>query len=278
MSIQLFARENFRGDSQVIRSDCDTLRGTRVGNNPSSLKMTSDGDAVLLCKKKNWNGAVFYLRGKEDIADLGDTSDGGKQGFGNSVTSVRVTDFTVKLNVTVVTGDDGTLPGNWTTRSQVKSDINQMISMTNNFFKDEKALLNVKLSDITFRADEKRFRMNEKEWGSIPGSWKKAHLIDVVFPDSLEGAVGVGSFPWHGKFCLVSASRSTVDQMARTLAHELGHYWGLTHDSGGGKAANIMTQSKNGKHINDSRLRDSQIEEIQQKLARNLTRQGDRFE
>ncbi len=154
--------------------------------------MSNDDDAILICKKKNWNGEVFYLRGKNEIADLGDSNKGGKQGFGNSITSVRVTTFTVKVNITIVTGEDGTLPGNWTSRTNVNQDINSIITMANDFYEDEKALLKVELSNLTFRADEKRFRMSEKEWKSLPASWKKAHLIDVVFPDTVDVA-GIGN-------------------------------------------------------------------------------------
>ena len=278
MSITLFANTNFHGDSLVIKSDHDTLRGTNLGNNPSSIKMTEDDDAILLCRKSNWNGEVFYLRGKHEISDLGDSAKGGKQGFGSSITSARVSPFTIKVNITIVTGEDGTLPGTWSSRTDATQDIDSIIRKANDFYKDEKALLAVELSDLTFRADEKRFRMSEKEWDSIPGSWKNAHAVDIVFPDTLEEAVGLGNFPWHGKFCLVSARRNNVDEMARTFVHELGHFWGLTHESGGEQAANIMTQSSTGKPLVDSRFRDGQIEDIQQVLARNLARQGDRIE
>ncbi len=276
MSIELFENTNHKGASLFTTNvDRKNLSDTKVGNNPSSIKMTKDKDAILLFKKKNWKGEVFYLRGKNQIADLGNGDKKGKNGFGNSVSSVRVTPFTVKVNITIVTGDNGALPGNWSSRNNATADINTIIKMTNDFFDDEKALLKVKLSDLTFRADEKRFRMSEKEWKSIPASWKNAHEIDIVFPNTIEGAVGLGKFPWSGKFCLVSAKRSSVDGMARTFVHELGHYWGLSHTS---KPANIMTQSKTGKHITKSRLKDAQIEEIQQKLARNIARKGDRIE
>jgi len=96
-----------------------------------------------------------------------------------------------------------------------------------------------------------------------------------VFPDAIEGAVGRGSFPWHGKFCLVSARRDTVGQMARTFVHELGHYWSLVHQT---EPVNIMTQSDTGLPLVDSRLTVGQIQDIQQMLARNLARQGDRQE
>jgi len=171
VAITLFEKEDFRGASLAVRkTDRDSLRGTDLGNNPRSIKMTADKDEILLCNKSNWNGEVFYLRGKHEISDLNDPAKGGTNGLGNSITSVRVTPFIVSVNITIVTGDDGTLPGTWSSRTDATADINTILSMTNDFYDDEGALLNVKLSDLTFRADEKRFRMSEKEWGSIPAS------------------------------------------------------------------------------------------------------------
>lgn len=278
MTITIWQNTNFKGDSLIARGDRDTLRGTQLGNNPSSIRMTDEDDAILLCNKRNWNGEVLYLRGENEIDDLGDEDEGGRRGFRNAVTSFRRKPFTVKVNISIVTGDNGALPGSWSSRVEASADIAEIIRLTNTFFKDQHALLDVKMSDLTYRPDEKRFRMSEKDWKSIPGKWKKAKEIDVVFPDTIEGAVGLGSFPWQGKFCLVAAKRATVEEMARTFAHELGHYWGLTHASGGSKAANIMTQSSTGNPIASSRLRDSQIQDIQQVLARNIARQGDRIE
>lgn len=276
MATTLFENTNFRGTSLLVNNDRDTLRGTSLGNNPRSMKMTSDDDAILLCNKSNWNGEVWYLRGQREISDLNDPEAGGNRGIGNSITSFRVKPFTVKVNITIVTGDNGELPGKWSTRDDVQNDVNTMISMANDFYEEQKALLKVSLADLTFRADEKRFRMAAKEWGSIPASWKVAHAVDIVFPDTIEDAVGLGSFPWHGKFCLVAAERNSVEEMARTFVHELGHFWGLTHEND--NPPNIMAQSKFGKPLTQSRLRDGQIQEIQQKLARNLSRQGDRVE
>lgn len=269
MTVTLFAERNFRGPSLVVRNDRDSLRGTRLGNDPHSIKMTSDDDAILLCNKSDWNGEVRYLRGKHEIADIENPG---------SITSLRVTPFSVAVNITVVTGEGGELPGTWADRTEAIADVDTIITMVNTFFSDEQALVQVELSDLTFRADEKRFRMDEREWGSIPASWKRAHAVDIVFPDTLQDAVGLGNPPWSGKFCLVSARRDSVEQMARTFAHELGHFWGLSHGSGDGNAENIMTQSKDGLPLISSRLRDSQIQELQQVLARNLARQGDRQE
>jgi hypothetical protein len=61
--------------------------------------------------------------------------------------------------------------------------------------------------------------------------------------------------------------------VVRTLAHEIGHYYGLTHET---VPANIMTQSATGLAIQSSNLRIDQTEELHNTLAGNLTRQGDR--
>jgi len=275
MTTTLFADTNFKGKSAILSNDIGNLRDINVGNNPRSVKMTSDNDAVLLCNTTNWNGEVLYLRGAHQISDLNDPNTGGSKGLGNSISSTRSTPFKVRVNVSIVTGDDGTLPGTWSSRTAANADIATIIEMANDFYNGQNALLNVALGDITFRADEKRFRMDQEEWSSIPASWKVIHQIDVVFPDTIEGAVGLGNFPWHGKFCLVSARRDTVDQMARTFVHELGHYWSLVHQT---EPANIMTQSSTGKPLVNSRLTNGQIQDIQQVLARNIARQGDRIE
>jgi hypothetical protein len=275
MTITLFEKTGCSGASATIDGDRETLRGTHVGNNPRSIRMTEDSDAILLCNKSKWNGEVFYLRGKHEISDLNDPDKGGTRGLGNSITSVRVTPFKVKVNITIVTGEDGTLPGSWTSRSAAQADIDTILKSANTFYDGQGALLQVDLSDLTFRADEKRFRMSQKEWGSIPASWKVAHAVDMVFPDTLEDAVGLGKFPWSGKFCLVAAKRSSVDKMSRTFVHELGHFWGLEH---GTRPEDIMTQSSTGNPLTGCVLRSGQIQKIQQVLARNLTRQGDRIE
>ena len=78
-----------------------------------------------------------------------------------------------------------------------------------------KALLKVSLADLSFRADEKRFRMSEKEWGSVPGSWKIAHAVDVVFPvlhgpfgedGTMQGFLELVGVPYVGNGVLASAA------------------------------------------------------------------------
>ena len=61
--------------------------------------------------------------------------------------------------------------------------------------------------------------------------------------------------------------------MGLVLAHELGHYLGLQHNTAGGNAANLMAPEAGG-----TALSVEQVEEIQQKLANALARGGDRHE
>ena len=99
----------------------------------------------------------------------------------------------------------------------------------------------------------------------------------MILCNTLKGAYGKAKYPWWGKVIIVEMEGRSINQIARTLAHELGHYLGLTHGTGNGAAANLMTVSDLGLNINSTTLTPDQIEEMQQKLARNLTRKGDRI-
>jgi len=312
MTIRLFQDINLRGNSQRMeyvgavsrRRDVANFRGSTVGNNPSSLTMQA-GDAILLCNKKNWNGEVLYLRGPRTVRDLGDQAQGGRSGFRNAVTSARVRPFVVELNVTIAMGEDGTLPGPWTSRDDAEADIFELIDMMNDFFDDQRALIRCRISDITFDANEEYYNVSVREYRPIPGRYKKAKKIDTLFSNRITGAVGVASFPWHGKHILMSASRdsdgpgfSRMEKLARTWVHELGHYWSLEHQSPLTQEQidvltrmnpslrnllqpsidNIMIQSGDGGPFSSATLSSAQLNDIHQVLARNISRQGDRIE
>jgi hypothetical protein len=59
------------------------------------------------------------------------------------------------------------------------------------------------------------------------------------------------------------------------LVHELGHYLGLEHKTANGNRSNIMFESVQGLYKLQS-LRPDQIEEVHEKLSRNIARRGDR--
>ncbi|NJO36044.1 MAG: hypothetical protein HC869_26255 [Rhodospirillales bacterium] len=159
---------------------------------------------------------------------------------------------------------------------------------------------------------EEYFTVSVREYRPIPAKWTKAKTIDVVLCDSIADALGVGSFPWHGKHILVALRRMSshtaidgsqeredaLNEIARTWVHELGHYWGLEHRNPVTQAdidkvavafpqvaatmrpsdTNIMIQSGEGSSFASASIASDQLQDIHQKLARNLARQGDRQE
>ncbi|MFN7145034.1 MAG: hypothetical protein ACK4YP_14755 [Myxococcota bacterium] len=282
MAITLFQDRDCKGRSLDITRNYASLKDTALGNHPSSIRMTDPDDAILLCKKEDWNGGVLYLRGKNTLSDLGEPDEGGENTFRNSVTSVRVTPFTVALNVTVVKRENGDLPGSHDSHASVESTFGKALVLANDFFAREKALLRLEIARITFRTDDEHFDLTDKESDTFPSAWKNPGELDFIIVNTIEGAVGRAKFPWHGKVAVMALGGEgkdrSIPKLARTLAHEVGHYYGLTHDSGDNVPANIMTQSDVGLPIDEAHIRVDQIEELQQKLARNITRQKDREE
>lgn len=284
MAITLFQDRDCKGRSLDVTRNYASLKDTALGNHPSSIRMTDPDDAVLLFKKEDWNGGVLFLRGKNTLSDLGEPDEGGENTFRNSVTSVRVTPFTVALNVTVVKRENGDLPGSHDSHASVENALGKALGLANQFFAREQALLTLEFARITFRTNESHFDMTGLEAADFPNDWKNPGELDVIVCNTLEsGNVGLGKFPWWGKVAIVTlrdggGEDRTIAQIGRTLAHEVGHYYGLTHGSGDNVPANIMTQSGDGLPIEDSHIRVDQVEEIHQKLARNITRQKDRQE
>ena len=103
MTTTLYQDKDWKGKRLAITRNYRSLKDTTLGNHPSSIMMTDSDDAILLFGKEDWDGGVMYFRGVRKMASLGDLSAGGELLKGNSVTSVRVTPFKVRLNVSVVT-------------------------------------------------------------------------------------------------------------------------------------------------------------------------------
>lgn len=89
------------------------------------------------------------------------------------------------------------------------------------------------------------------------------HLI--VLANGIDPSIPGGSNGFGGLVSVVDADYFTGlydkyigEEGERTAAHELGHLFGLRHESGGGKTSNLMTQGeayKRGNEINDGQLR-----------------------
>jgi hypothetical protein len=60
------------------------------------------------------------------------------------------------------------------------------------------------------------------------------------------------------------------------LAHELGHYLGLTHNTANDQRKNIMFPEITQTLLEQTYLTVDQIREMHDRLANNITRKGDR--
>ena len=285
MTITIFKDKDCKGKSQTVTGNIADLKG-QPADKPSSIRLTNDGEAVLLFKNDDWHGGALYIRGPKTVSDLGAAKEGGRFGFGNSVRSLRKTSFSVDLNINIVTGRGGRMPGAWADRAQAEAAIRDVVALGNAFLQDERALLTCDIARVRFRLDEKQFDLSNLESWSFPGEWKEKNEVDVVVVNRFtkEERVGLGKLPCFGKTVIVAAKVNPTsgpdevlsnDVMAQVLVHELGHYLGLTHNTADDKKTNIMFKSIETS-LSNSHLNSDQIREIHDRLANNLSRRGDR--
>ena len=71
MTITLFQDKNFRDRSMVVTANMADLKDVSIGANPSSIRLTGSGEAILLYTQRDWDGDVHYVRGPASVADLG---------------------------------------------------------------------------------------------------------------------------------------------------------------------------------------------------------------
>lgn len=290
MSITIFHDKDCKGASQTVTGNLRDLKGMPA-DKPGSTRMTGTRDAMLMFKNDDWHGGALYLNGAQTVTDLGSDKEGGRFGFGNVVRSIRLTPFTVDLNVTVVTnGDD--LPSIWPTTWWADFVIRDVVTRANTYLLAENALLRMEIARITYRDDPKQFNISGTEGWSFPGEWKRAGEIDMIVINRFEKEEKVGRTPrpCFGQALVVSARAiisgvDTVlnnDFMAMTLVHELGHYLGLGHGTANGDSNNIMfetgTLSTDTPILPTLSLWNDQVREMQDRLANNLARKNDREE
>ncbi|HEY3475510.1 MAG TPA: hypothetical protein VGK56_12930 [Anaerolineales bacterium] len=285
MSITIFRDKKCEGPSQTITSDLRDLKGL-AADKPGSIRMTDVRDAVLLFKNDDWHGGALYLNGAQTVSDLGSGKDGGRFGFGNAVRSIRISPFCVELNVSIVTnGED--LPGIWPTTWWAEGVVKDVVERANGYLLAQNALLQMEIARITFRDDPKHFNVAGIEGWAFPSEWKRAGEIDVVVVNSFgkEGKAGRTPLPCFGKALVMSATatiagESTVltnELLAITLVHELGHYLGLGHGTADKDPDNIMIdEGSTSDVLSGKSLWNDQIREMQDRLANNLARKGDR--
>jgi hypothetical protein len=288
MAITIFKDKNCQGASDLVGSDIRDLKD-RPADKPGSIRLSEPIDSVLLFKNDDWHEGALFIRGQKTVTDLGSAKEGGRLGFGNSIRSVRITPFTLRLNISVVT--NGTVyPGIWPTDWWAEGVINDVVKRANDFYLAQHAVLNLEVSDITFRDDFEHFNVTIGEVMKFPGDWKRDSEVDVIFVNRFEkdGIAGCAHKPLFGETVILSVMNNSEgapdaprlnQEMAVNLVHELGHYLGLGHGTANENPSNIMIQSHPPTaQLADFELWDDQIRQMHDRLANHHTRRGDRVD
>lgn len=288
MTITIFKDKDFKGPSQVVTSDIRDLKD-RPADKPGSIKLSELRDAVLLFKNDNWHGGALFIRGTESISDLGSPKEGGRMLFGNSVRSVRITPFKLKLNISVVTNGDK-FPGIWPNELWADAAVRDVVERAKNFFLAQMALLQLEIARITYRNDAQHYNLSNVESWKYPGDWKRNGEVDVIFVNRFEeeGVGGRTKMPCFGETVVVCVTANLKDQpdqvmtnedIAGILVHELGHHLGLGHGTADKDQTNFMFKDWNlGTALSDMDMEDDQIREMQDRLANHHTRRGERVD
>ena len=299
MAIILHQKKDFRGGTTSVTADTATLKDSGAGKHPSSLELTGADDAALFFKRDDFKGECMFRRGPLSIADLGSKKAGGKLGFGNSVASVRVTPFTLPLNVTMVSTADLKLPGGFV--KPARTQVDAIVALANSRLDALSALLVLRVDGFNVRQSDRKFDVDRPRVAAYPPAWKELGQLDVVIANSarVQGEAGVAKPPCLGQVVLLVARQSfvnpisgatqsvnlAVDMMAMVLLHEMGHYLGVHHPSGKKSQTNIMSTQAlfdpfsgalSDPVFTDLVFSQDQIENMQSALSRNPARRADR--
>lgn len=237
MSITVYSRRNFKGED-VTGFDLDNFRQLAHPIIPTSVKLTAADDKILFFTHVKWTGRVMFRSGVQEIANLGHRDDGGEIGFENTITGMRVKPFTLPLRFHVVTDANGAFPGGMSSLAQVTQSVESMVEGAKEVWSPR--LINFKLESIVVPSDvSKFFDMDHEFYKLMAGSRKFDRLkggANVVLVNQVAPDLGGQAIP-HALSHMVLVDARPLDN-GLTLAHELGHFFGLLHRDH--KAPNLM--------------------------------------
>ncbi len=286
MSIRLFSRTGFNGDSHTVTSDISDLRNTPVGTSTSSLRFTENDDRALFYTEPNWRGQVMFRDGITDISNTGKTARGGKSGFNNNICSVRITPFEFRVNYIVVI-DDRDLPGSHNEDHTGLGGVLSLLQQVGDAHEVVQGILRPYLLDAvrlpTLSTFDSRVYFDlthgagtSRELGTMLGDadfpWRY-DAFNVVLVNSLTNSVGTNSTLLGNRNLGAAIVEVRPDDelfgMGRTIAHEMVHALGIRNHGANNDPSLLMTQTGNvtGPLTDAVNLTDGQAETIHETLV-----------
>ena len=161
MAITVYSRRNFKGDD-VTGFDLDNFRQLAHPIIPTSVRLTAVDDKILFFTHVKWTGRVMFRSGVQEIANLGHCDDGGKIGFENTITGMRVKPFTLPLRFHVVTDASGAFPDGMSSLPQAEASIVNTVEEANDAWRPY--LVRFELESIKVPTGVSEFFNMEKEF------------------------------------------------------------------------------------------------------------------
>ena len=250
------------------------------------MQLTNDADQALCFTERFYRGDVIYRTGVKNISDIRDPDVGGMPKFNNEIRSIRVSPFRVKVKYHFM-WDDADLPGPHSGLAGIGALVTQIKDMHAEVSQIwSKYLIQLEMDPIIGQYESEKYfeldigRADEltKLRGDSPFRLSNACvnvvLVESIIKDAARGAIGVatrGALDVPVAVAEVKAP-TNVFENARTIAHEIGHLFGLSHGANE-RGRRLMTQTGaiDGDREEAVRLSQNEVEIVHRTLAANDT-------
>lgn len=268
MAKKLYTKKECKGKCTIINKDEENFAWLTKLNSTASMELTEENDKIFLFKKTKWDGDTLFRSGKRTITDLGDASDGGKKSFRNSINSIRVSCFDIRVKYHIVKSSKGEFPGGFSSNATMESNINKMHILASNIW--EEVLLRLDNVGFAYHTNDDYFDLSDeskcknvdfnKDF-NIPQQFAHVFVVDKSF------ALGC-ALPRRSSraFHINARNDNNLMKGARTLAHELGHSLGLSH-GGNSNKDRLMTQTGSSAPVYGTNLSFAEVERVHDSLS-----------